>query len=411
MNPPDPLIPPSRLPRDSAAARDPQSSSTVSGFETICAHFGEDRLKNGGGASPPIYQSSTFIYPDAGTFARRNEPGNPYFDYTRVGNPTTAILEAKLARLENGEWGRCFGSGMGAISSCINACVESGAHVIAAANCYGPAREYLSIYLKRFGVEVTFVTGVDPARYAAAIRPNTRLAYLESPTSGMFETPDLAALVKPFRERGIRTLHDNSWASPYFFTPLDCGVDLVVHSATKYIGGHSDVVAGVVVGRDAAIRDKVAKEAELLGATLDPFAAWLLIRGLRTLPVRMEYHQKSGLRIAAWLAEQPQVRRVHHPGLASHPQHAIARRQFRGFAGLFSFELHAQSAAATHALINRLRLFSIGVSWGGHESLVVGGRIFDHDTEHPAWVIRLHIGLESTDDLLADLRQGLEGVS
>ncbi len=378
------------------------------GFETLCAHYGEHRLAHGGATAPPLYQTSNFIYPDAEAFERRLLPQSPYYDYTRVGNPTTAMLEAKLALLEHGHWGRGFASGMGAITAAINASVESGAHVVAVANCYPPTHEYLEQYLQRFGVTTTFVRGTNSADLLAALRDNTRVLYLESPTFGLNEIIELAPLTAAARQRGIVTIFDNSWATPYFQQPLDLGCDLVVHSATKYIGGHSDVVAGIVVGRDEELHRGVRREAELHGATLDPFAAWLLLRGLRTLALRMEQHQRSGLAVARLLAAHPKVRRVNHPALESHPNHAVAQRQLRGYGSLFSFALHEQSREATHRVLNRLRLFRIAVSWGGYESLATGGTFFDRDPDRPLWLIRLHVGLETIDDLLHDLRQALE---
>lgn len=379
-----------------------------SGFATLCQHFGEQRHDHFGAAAPPIYQSSTFIFPDAAAYESLNQfEGRPYV-YTRRANPTTAVLEAKLARLEQGRWARGFASGMGAITAAINTSLAAGAHVVAVAGCYGPTHYYLETYLRRFGVQTTFVAGTNPADFIAAIRDETRLIYLESPTSARFDVIDLAPIIAIARQRGITTIFDNSWASPYFQRPLDLGCDLVLHSATKYIGGHSDTVGGIVAGRDEELRKKLLAEAELLGASMDPFAAWLLLRGLRTLAVRMEQHQRSALTIARMLAEHPAVRRVNHPGLESHPAHAIARRQLGGFGSLFSFELHDQTREATHRFINRLRLFSIGCSWGGHESLALGGTLFDDGTGPPPWVIRLHVGLESTEDLLADVRQALE---
>lgn len=381
------------------------------GFETLCAHFGEQRLAHHGAATPPIYQTSTFVYPDAAAFETRDDPQPRFYDYTRRSNPTTAILEAKLARLERGQWARAFASGMGAITAAINACVAADTHVVAVSDCYLPTRRYLRDYLQRFNVSVTFVPGTDTSKFLAVLRENTRLLYLESPTSGRFDVLDVPALAGEARRRNIRTIFDNSWASPYFQNPLDLGCDLVVHSATKFIGGHSDVLGGIVVGRDEKLGRTISQEAELLGANPDPLAAWLLLRGLRTLALRMEQHQHSGLAVARLLSEHPAVRCVHHPGLEAHPQHALARRQLRGYSGLFSFELKDQSRAATHRFLDRLRVFSIGCSWGGHESLALGGLVsglFNDATEQPTWLIRLHVGLEATADLLADVRQALE---
>lgn len=377
------------------------------GFETICAHYAEHRLAQGGAAAPPIYQTSTFIYPDAEAFERRDLPQSPYYDYTRRGNPTTALLEAKLARLEHGTWARCFASGMGAITCAINATLSAGAHVVAVGECYLPTHRFLQQYLERFGVQTTFVYGQEPEQFLAALRDETRLLYLESPTSGHFNVLDVRPLAAAARARGICTIFDNSWATPYFQQPLDLGCDLVVHSATKYIGGHSDALGGVVVGRDEELRQRIAFESELLGATPDPLGSWLLLRGLRTLALRMEQHQRSALALARALEQHPRVRRVHYPGLESHPAHALARRQLRGFSGMFSFALHEQTREATHRFLDRLRIFAIGASWGGYESLAVGGLLFNPDPSQPPWLIRLHAGLEATEDLVRDVQQAL----
>ncbi len=385
-------------------AREPVPNA---GFETICCHYAEDPSRQRGAASPAIYQTSTFIYPDPEAFEGRRSPESPHYDYTRCGNPTTAILEAKLAHLERGRWAFCFGSGMGAVSAAINACVHNGSHVVALAHVYGPTQTYLS-HLQRFGVQTTFVNSREPEQILAAVRPETKLVYLESPTSGHMELVPLAPIAAVCRERGIRTIFDNSWATPYFQTPLDQGMDLVVHSATKYLNGHSDVVAGVVAGRDDDLQKRLAREVEYCGATLDPFAAWLMIRGLRTLAVRMEQHQRSGLAVARALEQHRNVARVNHCGLASHPQHALAREQMRGFSGLLSFVPREQSREATYRIMKRMRLFRIGVSWGGFESLCVGGTFFSAADDRKEWMIRLSAGLESTDDLVADAVQALE---
>jgi cystathionine beta-lyase len=377
------------------------------GIETLLAHFAEPRFEYEGAAAPPIYQTSTFMYPSAAEFAARRRPGSTRHDYTRVSNPTTAILEAKLARLEHGTWAHCFGSGMGAISSSINACVESGSHVVCVEHVYGPTRSYLS-HLQRFGVETTYVPGSAADAFVAAIRPSTRLMYLESPTSGYFDCPAIAPLTEACRARGVRTIFDNSWATPVFLAPLGLGIDIVVHSASKYLNGHSDIVAGVAIVRDDGLAQAILKEAELGGAAIDPFAAWLMLRGLRTLPLRMQQHQKSGLAVARALEAHAGVRRVLHPGLASHPDHATAAAQMCGYAGLFSISLRDQTREAAHRFLDRLRLFGQGVSWGGHESLAIGGTFFAGRAAEPEWLIRLHCGLESTDDLVRDVLAALE---
>lgn len=377
-------------------------------FETACVHLGEDRQAHQGAASPPIYQASTFVYPEAADFAHHGDPDNPHWDYTRVGNPTTAILEAKIAHLERGSWARAFGSGMGAISAAIAAVVRAGSHVVCTAQCYGPTKALLDETLARFGVTTTYVGGCDPEAYTAALRDDTTLVYLETPTSATFEVLPIAPIAAAARARGALTILDNSWASPYFQNPLEHGCDLVVHSATKFIGGHSDVVAGIVVGRRKDLKRRVQYQAELFGSVLDPFAAWLLIRGLRTLALRMEQHQRSGLALARLLARHPKVRQVCHPGLETSLCHEAAGRQLRGFSGVFGFVLRDQSEEATFRFLDRLHLFHIGVSWGGHESLVIELPSNLGAANDGLRLIRMHAGLESTNDLVGDVRQALD---
>jgi len=377
------------------------------GIETLCVHFGESPLDHHGAAAVPIYQTSTFIYPDAEAFARRRTDTVGRYDYTRIGNPTVQLFERRIARLEAGRWACAFSSGMGAISAAAYACLERDAHVVACAHCYWPTRQLLD-HLRRFGIEATFVHGTRVEDFAAAMRPQTRLVWLESPTSGHFEILPVRPLCELAHERGATVVFDNSWATPVFQRPLELGADLVVHSVTKYLNGHSDVVAGVVVGRDEALRQRIERELELTGASLDPFAAWLILRGLRTLPLRMRQHEASGLALAQMLEEHPKVARVHHPGLPSHPGCALAREQMSGCSGLFSFELAEPGAGPVRRLLNRLRLFEIGVSWGGYESLILGGTMFSDRPDRPRHLIRVSVGLETTEDLLEDMGRALE---
>ena len=246
---------------------------------TICSHHGENRELHRGAVTPPIFQNSLFTFPtceDRGKKWVSNDPD--VFDYTRVSNPTTDIAEAKIAALEGAERARCFGSGMAAISAAILSCVKAGDHVVALETCYGPTRQFLSDYLVRFGITTTYVDGDDPHEWVDATQPNTTLFYLETPSSMIFKQQDLRAITAFARERGISTMADISWATPIYQNPLLLGVDLVIHSATKYLGGHSDIVAGVVEGSAERISKLVMQEGCLLGGILDPFASWLLIR-------------------------------------------------------------------------------------------------------------------------------------
>lgn len=395
-------------------------------FETICAHLGENPEEYRGAVIPPIYQNSLFTFPNCEArehnYVLSPEEGarsaggvSELYDYSRVCNPTTDIVEAKIAALEGGERARCFGSGMAAISAAILACVKAGDHVIAPETTYGPTRQFLRDYLKRFDIGVTFVDGGDLQEWADALRPNTTLLFLESPSSVVMKQQDLSGVAQIARDHGaacshvVSTVIDNSWATPIFQNPLAHSIDLVVHSATKYLGGHSDITAGVVVGSAERMRKITFDEGCLLGAMLDPFAAWLLLRGLRTLPLRMERHQQSAKRVANALREHPAVARVFYPGLADDPQAELTRRQLRGTSGLMSIALKQGGKEAAYRMVNQLHYFAIACSWGGFESLALaslaaGAAIGEPE---PRWLIRLHIGLETVDDLWNDLDAAL----
>lgn len=377
------------------------------GFETLCIHFAEDREAHLGAASPPLHQSSTFTYPDCAHFLGRTsaEPGR--YDYTRIGNPTTALMERKAAVLEQAEAARAFSSGMAAISAAVLSCVAAGDHLVTIETVYGPTRRLFSESLTRLGIETTFVRGTDIDDFRKALRPNTRLIYLESPSSILFELQDLEAVARLARSKGLATICDNSNATPYFQNPIPLGIDLVVHTATKYIGGHSDLVAGLVAGSKQRIGPLSKQQGELLGGVADPFASWLMLRGLRTLALRMERHQKSGSTIARFLDGDTRVARVFYPGLDSHPQAPLARRQMRGQAGMLSLELRDNGRDSACRVVDALRVFCIAVSWGGYESLAIPLEVVDPATGRKTWIVRLSVGLESIEDLMADLDRAL----
>lgn len=392
--------------RDSGKRRPPSDR-----VMTQAAHAGDDPHRFLGAAAPPIFGTSTFVFgsfeeAEEG-FARRNE----FYVYTRGLNPTVEVAEQKIAAMEGGEAARCFGSGMAAISSAILAFVAAGDHIVCVDTVYGPARQFLTAWLPRFGVETTFVPGLALSDFAEAIRPNTKLIYLESPSSMLFHLQDLAAVAGLARSRGIKTAIDNSYATMVLQRPLNLGIDVVIYTATKYLNGHSDVVAGAVVS-DAAIMERIFfQEFALLGGILGPYEAGLLARGLRTLPLRLKHQQESAGRIARFLAGHPKVRQVHYPGLPSHPQYELAQRQMKGASGLLSFDLQTNESGMRR-LINALRYFGIGVSWGGHESLVWAPIITQARSVPPAeWtnptLVRISVGLEDTDDLLTDLERAL----
>jgi len=371
-------------------------------LHSLVAHDGHDE-RHHGAISMPIYQTSLFSFETYEQFnlARQDEQEN--FVYSRGNNPTVRYLEDKLAELEQGERAKCFASGMAAITAAIMSVVGQGDHVICTHQAYGPTRDFLGNYLQRFGVETTFVDGSSLDNWANAVQPNTKLLYLESPTSMMFELQDIEACTELARSIGAETILDNSWATPCYQNPLTRGVGMVVHSITKYISGHSDCVGGVVVGTKRLLEPLMNREYMLFGGLMTPQTAGLVTRGLRTLPLRMQRHEASGLKVAEYISRQAYVRKVNHPGLESHPQHALACRQMSGFGSLFSFE-SAEPAQRFRAFADRLQYFRIGPSWGGFESLITVGELH-RDNEPAVSLVRLYIGAEDPDDLIRDLEE------
>ncbi|RAV23005.1 trans-sulfuration enzyme family protein [Paenibacillus contaminans] len=373
--------------------------------EDICAHLGDDYDRYLGAIVPPIFQNSLFT-------RKTKEHG---YIYTRIGNPTTEIAERKIAALEEGEAARCFSSGMGAISAAIMSVLSKDSHVICAASAYGPTRQLLDTYLARFGLETTYVHGTSIDEFERAVRPNTRLIFLESPSSHIFAMQDLAEVARLAKAKGISTIIDNTWATPLFQNPLKLGIDLVVHSASKYLGGHSDIIGGVAVGTAAAMERLTHEERALYGAIMDPHQAWLLLRGLRTLPVRLKQHEESGMKVAAFLEGHPKVERVLYPGLPSHPQYELGRRQMSGNSGLLSF-IPKASDADIMSMIPRLRFFELGPSWGGFESLIATPGIGVSEESLaaagiPRGLLRISVGLESAETLMEDLDWALSGLA
>ncbi|MFC4600856.1 trans-sulfuration enzyme family protein [Cohnella hongkongensis] len=351
----------------------------------------------------PIYQTSLFSFDTYEEFVQAHTDEQQRHVYSRGNNPTVRYLEDKLAELEGAEMSKCFASGMAAISATILSNVGAGDHVVCIDQAYGPTRQFLQHYVSRFQVSATFVNGSSPEAIEAAIRPNTRLLYLESPSTMLFQLQDLAACAKLARSRGIVTVIDGTWATPVLQQPLAFGIDLVVHSITKYISGQSDSIGGVVSGSKALVGRIAEAEYMLLGGIMTAYTAAQVERGLRTLPLRLERHERSGLQVAEHLSRQPYVLRVNHPGLPAHPQHELAKRQMSGSSGLFSFE-SGESPETMRAWADRLRYFKIGVSWGGFESLVTAGPAPEaYSAAGARSLVRLHVGLESAADLIRDL--------
>lgn len=370
--------------------------------EDICAHLGDDYEKSLGAISPPIYQTSLFT----------RKTGSSGYSYSRVANPTVEIVEKKIAALEEGERAICFSSGMAAISSTVLHCIERDAHIVAMDTVYPGTKGLLDVYLRKFGVDVTYVPGTSIEDFDEVCGPDTRLILLESPSSMVFTMVELEPITDFARSRGIITVMDNTWATPLYQNPLRFGVDIVVHSCTKYLGGHSDVTAGVAVGT-ADLMEQIANyERVTLGAVMDPHQAWLLLRGIRTLPVRMKQHQENALRVARFLERHSKVKQVLYPGLPSHPQYDIGRKQMSGYSGLMSF-LPTWDLDHAQDFMRDIDCFQVGPSWGGYESLVnfLDSGLDEQAAEEaglPRKVIRLSIGLENADTLIEALDQALE---
>lgn len=390
------------------------------GVETILAHYGEDRQAHNGAIVPPIYQNTLFAFEDWDAIDRAfSDPINSSV-YTRGNNPSVSMVEKKIAKLAGGEKTRLFASGMGAISSAIMSCVHTGCHVITLKNIYGPALNLLDVYLKnKFNIEITFVSGEDVEEIRAAIKENTTLIYLESPSSAVFSMQDIEAIAKIAKENGIRTVIDNTWATPLFQKPLEMGIDLEVHSCSKYLGGHSDIISGVVIGKAELIDSIYQNEYILYGAKMAPFEAWLLMRSLRTLPMRMERHQRNAMMVAEFLEQHPRIKKVNYPGLKSFPQYELGKKQMNGYSGLMSFVIDTDDVQELKNFVNGLDLFSIGVSWGGHESLIHAPAIAYLKEMTPEQfkatglslgVIRISVGLEDPNDLIEDLRTALDNM-
>ncbi|MDB4867227.1 MAG: hypothetical protein JWR03_1560 [Cohnella sp.] len=370
---------------------------------TWAAHDAVDE-RHHGSIQIPIYQTSLFAFESYDKFKQAANNAQTHHVYSRGNNPTVRYLEDKLAELENAEMAKCFASGMAAITAAILSVVKAGDHIVCMDQAYGPTREFVTHYLKRFGIETSLVDGRSPDNIRSAVRPETKLIYLESPTSMMFQLQDLAACAELARSRGIITIIDNSWATPIFQRPLEMGIDLVVHSITKYISGQSDSVAGVVLGSERLVSRIAEDEYMLFGGIMTAHTAAQVTRCMRTLPLRMERHERSALSVAEHLISQPYVLRINHPALSSHPQYELSLKQMKGSSGLFSFEC-GESPEKMRQWANRLNLFKIGVSWGGFESLVTVNPAITGCVGEARSLIRLHIGLESAGDLIRDLDQ------
>jgi cystathionine gamma-synthase len=375
------------------------------GFETLAIHAGQEPDAATGAVVPPIYQTSTYAQ-DAVGAPRRG------YEYSRSSNPTRDALQECLAALEGGRRALTFASGLAAEDTLLRALCRPGDHVVIPGDAYGGTYRLFKRVTEPWGLEFSTATETDIDAVRAAIRDNTKLVWVETPTNPLLNIADLANLAQVAHDRGALLVVDNTFASPYLQSPLSLGADIVVHSTTKYIGGHSDVVGGALIANDDELLTKLEYHQNAMGGVNGPFDAWLTLRGIRTLGVRMDRHCDNAEKVADFLTRQPAVRHVYYPGLPEHPGHEVAAKQMRRFGGMVSFRAAGGEAAAIE-ICNRAKLFVLGESLGGVESLIEHPGRMTHASvagsplEVPADLVRLSVGIETIDDLLADLEQAL----
>ncbi len=376
-------------------------------FETIAIHAGERQDTAFGAVSMPIYQTSTFTFEDVGKTRG--------YDYSRTANPTRKVLEDTIAQLEGGKAGFAFATGMAAEATVIHL-LKAGDHVISGDDVYGGTYRLFENVMRDLGLEFTFLRMDSRQAIEEVIRPNTKMLWLETPSNPLLNIVDIEMVVDIAKRHNILTVMDNTFATPYLLRPIEYGVDLVVHSTTKYLNGHCDVVGGAVVTTTDELTERVQFLLNAMGTCASPFDCWLVLRGIETLPVRMERHQENAFAVANYLKGHPAVKRVFYPGLDSHPGHEIAKRQMKGFGGMVSFELKG-GVGAVNSFLRRVNVASLAESLGGVASLVEHPATMSHASMPKEYqekvgitdeLIRLSVGLENIDDLIDDLRQALE---
>ncbi|HEY2847875.1 MAG TPA: PLP-dependent aspartate aminotransferase family protein [Pyrinomonadaceae bacterium] len=384
---------------------------------TKAVHAGDDHDQHFGSLSVPIYPASVFAFPDADEASAIHNEEKPGYYYGRLGNPTQTALERAMTELENGEAALALASGMAAISGVVLSLVKTGDHIVAPASGY-PTTQNLLRHIERFGVETSFIDGSNPEAYRAAVRPNTRLFWIESPSNPLLLVTDLAAVAAIARRNDIKTVVDNTFATPFNQRPLGHGIDAVVHSATKYLGGHSDLSAGVIVG-STTIVDTVRKAAnKFYGGNIAPQVAWLVLRGIKTLALRMERHNSNASAVANMLSQHDKVEATFYPGLASHPGYDVAAKQMSpGFGGMIAFDVGTIEAGKT--VCNNVKLCTLATSLGGVETILQHSASMTHaavpsEERELAGItdglIRLSVGIEDVDELIADLDQALNKI-
>ena len=378
------------------------------GFATTAIHTGSEPDQATGSVTVPIYQTSTYAQDALGK--------NKGYEYARTQNPTRSAVERNIAALEGARFGFAFASGMAAIDATLRL-VKAGEHVIVSDNTYGGTSRLFTKILANYNLEFDFVDTSDALNVEAAIKSNTKMVFLETPTNPVMIVTDLQAVSDIAHRVGARVVCDNTFMSPYLQRPLEFGVDIVVHSTTKYLNGHSDGVGGMVVLNNEEDANWIGFVQNSAGAILSPFDSWLVIRGTKTLALRMEQHDKSGRAVAAFLEEHPKVRKVYYPGSASHPQHSLARRQQRGFGGMVAFDVGSLEAART--VLESVRLCTLAESLGGVETLISHPATMTHASVDAAkrerigitdGLVRISVGIEDTDDIIADIDQALDKI-
>ncbi len=375
------------------------------GFATIAIHTGQEPDPTTGAVSVPIYQTSTYAQDALGK--------HKGFEYARTQNPTRSALERNLAALEGGKFGFAFASGMAAIDATLRL-VKAGEHVIVSDNTYGGTSRLFTRILANYNIEFDFVDTSEILSVEAAVKPNTKMVFVETPTNPVMVVTDLREVSEVAHKSGARVVCDNTFMSPYLQRPLDFGVDIVVHSTTKYLNGHSDGIGGIVVLNSEEDAEWIAFVQNSAGAILSPFDSWLVMRGTKTLALRMEQHDRSGRAVAAFLEEHPKVKKIYYSGSAAHPQHELARRQQRGFGGMVAFEVGSLAAART--VLESVKLCTLAESLGGVETLISHPATMTHASVDAGkrerlgitdGLVRISVGLEDTDDIIADLDQAL----
>jgi len=384
---------------------------------TQAVHAGEDRATNYGALSVPIYPASVFAFSDADEGVAIHNYEKPGYFYGRLGNPTVDALERTMAELERGHGAIAFASGMAAISAATFTLVGSGDHIVAPESMYSTTTNFLKHIGESFGVETTFIDATDAEAYAAAVRPNTKMFWVESPSNPLLRITDIAEVAAIGKKSGIATVVDNTFATPFNQRPLELGADLVVHSATKYLGGHSDLTAGVLVGGEELIEKARHGAAKLYGGNIAPQVAWLVLRGIKTLALRMERHNANAAAFADAMVGHPRIKAVHYPGLSDHSSHEIAKRQMRGFGGMVGVDVG--TAEAAKALVNNLKVCTFATSLGGVETLVQPVALMTHATLTPEeraaagvseGLLRISVGVEDVGDIIRDVQEALEKI-